>query len=52
MVYLAAYLAKAIQDLPDVHPALLAGRIIYWVPRVTDGNVTSASTDFDTRRPP
>lgn len=33
MIYLAAQLTKALQDLPTVHPALLVGRIVYWVPR-------------------
>ncbi|AVT30824.1 flavin reductase [Plantactinospora sp. BC1] len=33
LIYLAAQLTRAIQDLPGVHPALLAGRIVYWVPR-------------------
>ncbi|GAB3971905.1 hypothetical protein GCM10027615_31700 [Plantactinospora veratri] len=33
MVYLGAHLARAMQELPDVHPALLAGQLLYWVPR-------------------
>ncbi|WP_230394981.1 flavin reductase [Plantactinospora alkalitolerans] len=33
MVYLGAHLARALQALPDTHPALLAGQILYWVPR-------------------
>jgi hypothetical protein len=33
MVYLAGQLTRALQDLPTVHPALLVGRIVYWVPR-------------------
>lgn len=33
MVYLGAQLARALQELPDVHPAVLAGRFLYWVPR-------------------
>ncbi|MFC6018615.1 hypothetical protein ACFP2T_20695 [Plantactinospora solaniradicis] len=33
MVYLSAHLTRALQDLPDVHPALLVSRIVYWVPR-------------------
>ncbi|MEO3925526.1 hypothetical protein ABGB07_16895 [Micromonosporaceae bacterium B7E4] len=33
MVYLGAQLARALRELPDTHPALLAGQILYWVPR-------------------
>ncbi|MDW5323167.1 flavin reductase [Plantactinospora sp. KLBMP9567] len=33
MVYLASHLARALEELPDTHPALIAGRILYWVPR-------------------
>ncbi|MFD0972696.1 flavin reductase [Plantactinospora endophytica] len=33
MVYLAAHLARALEERPDVHPAALAGQILYWVPR-------------------
>ncbi|WP_239313243.1 hypothetical protein [Plantactinospora mayteni] len=33
MVYLGAHLARALRELPDTHPALLAGQILYWVPR-------------------
>ncbi|MGX7675954.1 flavin reductase [Plantactinospora sp. DSM 117369] len=33
MVYLGSHLARALQDLPDVHPALLASRFLHWVPR-------------------
>ncbi|AVT33151.1 flavin reductase [Plantactinospora sp. BC1] len=33
MVYLGSHLARALQDLPEVHPALLAGRFLHWVPR-------------------
>ncbi|MEQ4301199.1 flavin reductase [Plantactinospora sp. B6F1] len=33
MVYLGAQLARALRERPDVHPALLAGQILYWVPR-------------------
>ncbi|MFY1691750.1 flavin reductase [Plantactinospora sp. WMMB782] len=33
MVYLGAHLARALQQLPDTHPALVAGQILYWLPR-------------------
>ncbi|AVT39571.1 hypothetical protein [Plantactinospora sp. BB1] len=33
MMYLAAHLARALEALPDRHPALVVGQIIYWVPR-------------------
>ncbi|AVT29209.1 flavin reductase [Plantactinospora sp. BC1] len=33
MVYLGTHLARALRKLPDTHPALLAGQILYWVPR-------------------
>ncbi|MDG4789472.1 flavin reductase [Micromonospora sp. WMMD1102] len=33
MVYLGGHLARALQQLPDVHPALLTTRFLHWVPR-------------------
>ncbi|GIG85078.1 flavin reductase [Plantactinospora endophytica] len=33
MIYLAAHLARALEELPDTHPALIAGQILHWVPR-------------------
>lgn len=33
MVYLGAHLARALEQLPDTHPALIAGQILYWIPR-------------------
>ncbi|MFY1673442.1 hypothetical protein ACN27G_26330 [Plantactinospora sp. WMMB334] len=33
MMYLAAHLARALEALPDRHPALIVGQILYWVPR-------------------
>lgn len=33
MMYLASHLARALEELPDVHPALIAGQILFWVPR-------------------
>jgi hypothetical protein len=33
MTYLGVHLTKALQALPDTHPALLVSQIIYWVPR-------------------
>lgn len=33
LVYLATHLTRALQDLPDLDPALLSARIVYWVPR-------------------
>ncbi|GAA3753846.1 hypothetical protein GCM10022225_43250 [Plantactinospora mayteni] len=33
MMYLAAHLARALEALPDTHPALVTGQILYWVPR-------------------
>ncbi|MGI5146237.1 flavin reductase [Plantactinospora sp. CA-294935] len=33
MVYLAAHLARALEELPDTHPALIAGQLLHWVPR-------------------
>jgi hypothetical protein len=33
MMYLASHLARAMQALPDTHPALIAGQLLYWVPR-------------------
>jgi hypothetical protein len=33
MMYLGAQLARALREQPDTHPALLAGQILYWVPR-------------------
>ncbi|MEN3610682.1 hypothetical protein AAH979_14140 [Plantactinospora sp. ZYX-F-223] len=32
-VGLMMYLARALEALPDRHPALIVGQIIYWVPR-------------------
>ncbi|GIG89873.1 hypothetical protein [Plantactinospora endophytica] len=36
MMYLAAHLARALEALPDRHPAQIVGQIIYWVPRRRD----------------
>jgi hypothetical protein len=33
LMYLALHLTRAMQALPDTHPALIAGQILYWVPR-------------------
>ncbi|MEO3927360.1 hypothetical protein ABGB07_26340 [Micromonosporaceae bacterium B7E4] len=33
MMYLGAHLARAMQELPDTHPALIVGQILHWVPR-------------------
>ncbi|MFY1672867.1 flavin reductase [Plantactinospora sp. WMMB334] len=33
MVYLGAHLARALRELPDAHPALLAARFLHWIPR-------------------
>ncbi|GIG88515.1 hypothetical protein Pen02_34510 [Plantactinospora endophytica] len=33
MVYLGAHLARALEELPDTHAALIAGQILYWLPR-------------------
>lgn len=33
LVYLAGQLTRAVQDRPDLDPAYLAARIVYWVPR-------------------
>ncbi|GIG92223.1 flavin reductase [Plantactinospora endophytica] len=33
MMYLAAHLTRALQALPDTHPALITGQLLYWVPR-------------------
>ncbi|MBE1485564.1 hypothetical protein [Plantactinospora soyae] len=33
MMYLAGHLTRALQALPDTHPALIAGQLLYWVPR-------------------
>ncbi|AVT32814.1 flavin reductase [Plantactinospora sp. BC1] len=33
MMYLGAHLTRALQAMPDTHPALIAGQILYWVPR-------------------
>ncbi|MEO3925107.1 hypothetical protein ABGB07_14745 [Micromonosporaceae bacterium B7E4] len=33
MMYLASHLARALQALSDTHPALVAGQLLYWVPR-------------------
>ncbi|GAA3738032.1 hypothetical protein GCM10022225_21200 [Plantactinospora mayteni] len=33
MMYLAVHLTRALQAMPDRHPALIVGQIIYWVPR-------------------
>ncbi|MDW5327733.1 hypothetical protein [Plantactinospora sp. KLBMP9567] len=33
MMYLAAHLPRALEALPDRHPALIVGQILYWVPR-------------------
>ncbi|MBE1486366.1 hypothetical protein [Plantactinospora soyae] len=33
LMYLAAHLARALEELPDTHPALIAGQILHWVPR-------------------
>jgi len=33
MVHLGAHLARALRQLPDRHPATIAGQILYWVPR-------------------
>ncbi|MFY1689209.1 flavin reductase [Plantactinospora sp. WMMB782] len=33
LVYLAGHLARALEELPDTHPALIAGQILHWVPR-------------------
>jgi hypothetical protein len=32
MVYLASHLTRALEELPDAHPALIAGQILHWVP--------------------
>ncbi|MBF9132337.1 hypothetical protein I0C86_25810 [Plantactinospora sp. S1510] len=32
-MYLAAHLARALQAQPDTHPALIAGQLLYWLPR-------------------
>ncbi|MGX7671817.1 hypothetical protein [Plantactinospora sp. DSM 117369] len=32
-VGLMTHLARALEALPDRHPALIVGQIIYWVPR-------------------
>ncbi|MDG4788341.1 hypothetical protein O7626_20780 [Micromonospora sp. WMMD1102] len=33
LMYLGAHLARALQQLPDTHPALIVGQILHWVPR-------------------
>lgn len=33
MMYLAGHLARALEALPDQHPAMIVGQIVYWVPR-------------------
>ncbi|MEO3927078.1 hypothetical protein ABGB07_24900 [Micromonosporaceae bacterium B7E4] len=33
MMYLGVHLTRALQAMPDTHPALIAGQILYWVPR-------------------
>ncbi|MDG4790314.1 flavin reductase [Micromonospora sp. WMMD1102] len=33
MIYLGARLARALEALPDRHPALIVGQILHWVPR-------------------
>ncbi|MBF9131097.1 flavin reductase [Plantactinospora sp. S1510] len=33
MMYLGAHLARALEELPDTHPALIVGQLLYWIPR-------------------
>ncbi|MDG4786213.1 hypothetical protein O7626_09785 [Micromonospora sp. WMMD1102] len=33
LVYLAGHLTRALQAMPDTHPALIAGQILHWLPR-------------------
>ncbi|GAA3748642.1 hypothetical protein GCM10022225_36040 [Plantactinospora mayteni] len=33
MTYLGVHLTRALQALPDTHPALIVGQIVHWVPR-------------------
>ncbi|MFY1686335.1 flavin reductase [Plantactinospora sp. WMMB782] len=33
LMYLAAHLTRALEALPDTHPALVTSQILYWVPR-------------------
>ncbi|MFY1669368.1 hypothetical protein ACN27G_05335 [Plantactinospora sp. WMMB334] len=33
VMYLAAHLTRALQALPDQHPGMVVGQILYWIPR-------------------
>ncbi|MGI5152513.1 flavin reductase [Plantactinospora sp. CA-294935] len=33
MMYLGVHLTRALQSMPDTHPALIAGQLLNWVPR-------------------
>ncbi|MEQ4300672.1 flavin reductase [Plantactinospora sp. B6F1] len=33
LMYLGAHLARALEVLPDRHPALIVSQILHWVPR-------------------
>ncbi|MFY1688802.1 hypothetical protein [Plantactinospora sp. WMMB782] len=33
LMYLGAHLARALQQRPDTHPALIVSQLLHWVPR-------------------